>query len=245
MTESIHVKDIAELINSGKINFFVGAGISRDQVDLTFPKLLIETWTGELSDYYDMGRLRLETVMQILMSTFHDKSTVLNRLPKYLLSTEPNQNHYLLAHALHNGCTVFTTNFDLLIEIAYWNLYGSLPPILINEEDYGNNQGALIKIHGSIGTVTIENDTLVVEDARNTMIGALNQVARGLPEIKSIQIHSHMSLNDTIFWGYSCMDDFDIFPALSMIKKTGKNFIGHITQIRINMAFIWEISYTH
>jgi len=139
--------------------------------------------------------------MQILTSTFHDNSIILNQLPRYLLATEPNQNHYLLAYALHNGCTVFTTNFDLLIEIAYWNLCGTLPTVLINEDDYENNpRGALIKIHGSIGIVKTENGTLVVEDSRNTMVGALDQVARGLSEAKFNMIRNSTLLNDTIFW---------------------------------------------
>lgn len=220
-------RTIIKQITLGQINFFVGAGISRDKVDIAFPKLLIENWTRELSDYYEMGRLRLETVMQILMNTFRDRSTVLNQLPKYLLATEPNQNHYLLAYALHNGCTVFTTNFDLLIEVAYWNLYGTIPKILVDEKDYESNpKGALIKIHGSIGTVKTDNDILVAEDSRNTMVGALDQVARGLPETKSNTIRKSTSLNDTIFWGYSCMDDFDIFPAMNMLQNRKKILLG-------------------
>ena len=224
--------ELIDRIKQGKINFFVGAGISRSPpANLpTGPELtkkLLEAWildedtNNTLKPYVKSGTLRLEVVMQIAIDTFSDRKIVLHPLMS-LINGCPNNNHYLLAFALKNGCTVITTNFDILIEIAYWNLYGSVPRVIISDNLFQATvlHGSLIKIHGSIAILEkMSNNEIVVRDNRETVIAALNQVARGLGDNKTFTLQRLLQQAPTFFWGYSCMDDFDIFPVLSSTEE--------------------------
>jgi len=214
-----------------KINFFVGAGISvgppanlPSGVKLT--QELLKSWVSEanyalLKPHAESGTLRLEVVMQIARKTFSDRKIVLQPLLQFI-DKSPNCNHYLLAFALRSGCTVITTNFDMLIEIAYWNLYGSLPPVMIADNQFQRtvSSGTLIKIHGSIAILeTINNNELSVCDARETVMAALDQVAQGLGDGKTFTLQQLLQQTPTFFWGYSCMDDFDVYPVLRSTKR--------------------------
>ena len=187
---------------------------------------LLKAWVYDetnylLEPYTESGTLRLEVVMQIAMKTFSDRKIVLHPLLSFM-DGSPNYNHYLLAFALRNGCTVITTNFDILIEIAYWNLYGSVPQVTLfdNWSQATISCGSLIKIHGSIAILeTVNNSELVVRDARETVMAALDQVARGLGNSKTSMLQQLLQQDPTFFWGYSCMDDFDIYPVLISTKR--------------------------
>lgn len=214
-----------------KINFFVGAGISVEPPanlpsgkELT--KKLLKSWVPEadyalLEPHAESGTLRLEVVMQIARRSFSDRKIVLQPLLQFI-DKSPNCNHYLLAFALRNGCTVITTNFDMLIEIAYWNLYGSLPSVMIADNQFQRtvSSGTLIKIHGSIAILeTVNNNELSVCDARETVMAALDQVAQGLGDGKTFALQQLLQQTPTCFWGYSCMDDFDVYPVLRSTKR--------------------------
>jgi tetratricopeptide (TPR) repeat protein len=221
-------KDIFDRVKQGKINFFVGAGISKEAPAKlpTGPALtqkLLDAWIFDkdtldlLIPYAQNGTLRLEVVMQIARETFSGRNIVLDPLLS-LIKGSPNDNHYLLAFALRKGCTVITTNFDIHIEIAYWNLYGSIPQAIISDSLVQTMvlRGLLIKIHGSIAILErISNTELLVRDSRETVMAALDQVAQGLGDNKTSTLQQLLQHAPTLFWGYSCMDDFDIFPVLS------------------------------
>ena len=161
--------------------------------------------------------------MQIARETFSDRKIVLHPLMSFVDKDKyPNYNHYLLALALMNGCTVITMNFDILIEIAYWNLYGSLPRVIIADGQFRKtvSHGSLIKIHGSIAILEmVNNSELSVRDARETVMAALDQVVQGLGDSKTVTIQQLLQQAPTFFWGYSCMDDFDIYPVLGSTEK--------------------------
>jgi tetratricopeptide (TPR) repeat protein len=224
-------RDLIEGIEQGKINFFVGAGISMGYPAKmpSGPKLtqeLLKDWvSGEvgdsLKDHAESGALRLEVVMQIARETFSDREIVLHPLLQFI-DKSPNCNHYLLAIAIKNGCTVVTTNFDILIEIAYWNLYGSLLPVIIadNQSQRTVSSGTLIKIHGSIAILeTVNNNEISICDARETVMAALDQVAQGLGDGKTFTLQQLLQQAPTFFWGYSCMDDFDVYPVLRSTER--------------------------
>lgn len=225
-------RELIDRIERGKINFFVGAGISKiAPANLpSGPELtsqLLQSWVSPnstlsiLQRYAQNGTLRLEVMMQIAHETFSDRGIILSPLLSFLATT-PNCNHYLLAFALKNGCTVITTNFDVLIEIAYWNLYGLVPHVLIFADQFRDvaARGSLIKLHGSVAVLERKTEEeLVVRDTRETVIAALDQVAKGLGDKKTLVLRSSLQQTPTLVWGYSCMDDFDIFPALSTKRR--------------------------
>jgi len=224
---------LIEGIEQGKVNFFVGAGISvgppaKMPSGPGLTQELLKDWvSGEVGDSLKRsaksGALRLEVVMQIARETFSDRKIVLHPLMSFVDKDKyPNYNHYLLALALRNGCTVITMNFDILIEIAYWNLYGSLPRVIIADSQFRKtvSHGSLIKIHGSIAILEmVNNSELSVRDARETVMAALDQVAQGLGDSKTVTIQQLLQQAPTFFWGYSCMDDFDIYPVLGSTEK--------------------------
>lgn len=227
-------KKLLQQIEEGKINFFVGAGISKEfpsklQGGPELTELLIEKWLSDkdamnkLKSYAKTGTLRLEVLMQNGAETFSDKSIIQGPLLS-LLNSSPNNHHYFLAYALQKGCTVITTNFDVLIEAAYWNLYGSLPRTIINENQFEHNDpsGALIKLHGSVGLLNFDNGKLGIRDTRDSIIASLKQVALGLGDKKTALFEKAIHQFPTLFWGYSCMDDFDIFPVLSSNRSVDR-----------------------
>lgn len=228
-------KKILNQIEEGKINFFVGAGISKEfpsklQGGPELTELLLEKWVSDsdakkkLNTYAKMGTLRLEVLMQKSVETFSNKDIIQNPLLS-LLNTSPNNHHYFLAYALKKGCTIITTNFDILIEAAYWNLYGSLPKMIIDENQFKNadSSGAIIKLHGSIGLLKIDKKTVLIHDTRDTIIASLKQVAQGLGDKKTALFENVIHQYPTLFLGYSCMDDFDIFPVLISNRSLGRH----------------------
>lgn len=244
---------ILDQIEEGKINFFVGAGISKEfpsklsgGPELT--ELLLEKWlsdkeaTNTLKSYAKSGTLRLEVLMQNGVETFSNKSIIQNPLLS-LLNSSPNNHHYFLAYALQKGCTIITTNFDVLIEAAYWNLYGSLPRTIINENQFEHNNpsGLLIKLHGSVGLLDLESGSLVFRDTRDSVIASLKQVALGLGEKKTALFKQAIHQFPTLFWGYSCMDDFDIFPVLSSNRSGDRQqFYWTYFQSKLDLNLISE-----
>lgn len=220
-------------IEEGEINIFVGAGVSRNSLPLgsELTKQIVELFLPHKEDptifdpYISSGILRLEVTMQIARETFEDNRQIMLPLLAFV-KAKPNLNNYLLAIAIRKGCAVFTTNWDILIEIAYLSFYHELPKVLVLEKDGSemlgssdarNLTGVLVKLHGSIARFVLQgNENPIIFDTTDTIIAALNQVGRGLDDSKRILLHTFLKLKSTFVWGYSCMDDFDVFPALKI-----------------------------
>ncbi|MCK4270597.1 MAG: SIR2 family protein [Methanogenium sp.] len=230
------LQDILKIVETGNLNFFVGAGISKGgQAGLPdgsgLVNSIVRDWVSDddaiskLNLYADNGLLRLEVLMQIGMDTFADRQAVIDPLLSFM-GASPNENHYFLALALKKGCNVITTNFDILIEAAYWNLFGTLPPTIITKDQFKNSssRGSIFKLHGSVGYLKLKANSLGLCDARETIIVSLKQVAQGLDQEKSEVMMKLIRQTPTLFWGYSCMDDFDIFPVFRECKNTRKPF---------------------
>ena len=223
-------------IEKGGMNIFVGAGVSRNSLPLgsELTKQIVELFLPYEEDstifnpYIPSGILRLEVTMQIARETFEDDRQIMLPLLAFV-KAKPNLNHYLLAVAIRKGCTVFTTNWDILIEIAYLSFYHELPKVLVLEKDCSemlgssdaqNLTGVLVKLHGSIARFVFQgNENPMILDTTDTIIAALNQVGRGLDESKRNLLHTYLKSKPTFVWGYSCMDDFDLFPALRVMDR--------------------------
>lgn len=226
--------DIAEkaLGEGGKIAFFVGAGISVPSGVPDFKRLneeVIRTLSDDMLKADDYGvlseNIRPEVMYQI--ATDELGSGVLRSL-QMLEGYEPNHYHYLLARAIERGNWVFTTNVDNLIETAcmqrgmrlgvdYKTCYGC-----DNDEDFKEYVGYLnsgsvpggciFKLHGNIEEGN--------EDQRyRTVRFALRQVGKGLFGPREEILEYFLKNFDFWFVGYSCRDDFSVFPVLSATKS--------------------------
>lgn len=210
-------------INSSKMAFFVGAGISVPEPSKlpNFQQLsqkVIQDIVGDVLEESEIDflsrNLRPEVILQIAVEELGPK--VLRSL-QVLLSHRPNPNHFFLAEAIRLGNWVFTTNPDNLIEEA-----GKLMHIDISRcyedrhfEEFekslspsGDMAGCLFKLHG-----TIEEDR-PFEERYNTILVALRQVGRGLSEPKQRVLSYFLRSFDFCVMGYSCQDDFSVSPVL-------------------------------
>jgi len=209
-----------------ELAFFVGAGISNDPPSNLplFGKLneqLIRLTTGEVlseEEYEDLSiKIRPEVVLQILRETLSKQLMydLLTFIRNIMAKAEPNHYHFFLAQALKQGYCVFTTNYDNLIEKACekigLNVEGEGRKCYTDKhftqfvEEYLKRVkkvgGFLFKLHGSI------------EDIQS-ILDTLTEVGKGLSESKK-EVLQYFSQNfNFVFMGYSCRDDFDIFPEL-------------------------------
>jgi len=210
-------------INNSKMAFFVGAGISvpRPSRLPNFQQLsqkVIYDIVGDVLEEREIDflsrNLRPEAILQIAVEELGPK--VLRSL-QMLISHRPNPNHFFLAEAIRLGNWVFTTNPDNLIEEA-----GKLMHIEIRRcyedrhfEEFekslsasGDMAGCLFKLHGTI------EENKPFEERYNTILVALRQVGRGLSEPKQRVLSYFLRSFDFCVMGYSCQDDFSVYPVL-------------------------------
>lgn len=215
-----------------KIAFFVGAGISVPSGVPDFKKLneeVIRTLSHDELEGDDCRLLakilRPEVMYQIAMDELgYEALYSLELLEGY----EPNYYHYFLADAIRQGNCVFTTNPDNLIETAcekrgmksgvdFKRYYGR-----DNDDDFkeyldclnsGNvPEGCIFKLHGSI-------EDGKREEKYRTVRFALRQVGKGLFGSRREILEYFLKNFDFWFIGYSCRDDFSVFPVLSATKS--------------------------
>lgn len=206
--------------------FFVGAGISIPSGLPDFQgvseKLITTVSQGEVGAddaSFLSQNLRPEVVYQIGIDELG---------PEVLLSMEvleggePNPFHFLLAEALRRGGFVFTTNVDYLIEEACRRI--GLSPGRdfnicfgrANDKDFKGYvtrieagerlKSCIFKLHGSI-------DAGDPERKYESIQFALRQVGKGLFEPRRKVLEYFQQNFDFWFLGYSCRDDFSVFPA--------------------------------
>jgi len=231
MYHEVIINRVKKAFDSKKMVLFVGAGISRDSGVPTFGELneeLIRSIGGgklkedECELLSKDIRLRPEVVLQIGVEELG--SEVIESL-EMVLGYNPNYNHLFLAEALRQGNWVFTTNFDNLIEEACQQREIDLKDKVCYEESYFTEfiekysldkksdpknieGGYLFKLHG-----TIEEEKEGKEKFR-TIVVALNQVGQGLDKAKEKVLKYFLENYDFCFMGYSCQDDFSVFPVL-------------------------------
>lgn len=141
---------------------------------------------------------------------------------KCLRGGEPNPYHFLLAEVLRRGGFVFTTNVDALIEEACRRIgliLGRDFNICFGKSEDEDFKGyvtrieagerlksCIFKLHGSI-------DAGAPEHKYESIQFALRQVGKGLFEPRQKVLKYFHQNFDFWFLGYSCRDDFSVFPA--------------------------------
>lgn len=183
-----------------------------DRIDQTLAGKQL-TGPVELPAFEDWSHgIRFEELMSLLFGFFG--SSVIEPLNSSLL---PNDNHRLLALLCQHGWPLFTTNFDVLIELAAVELAIHFHQ-LITPEDYKQNpssRGQVCKLHGSFWRW--DGDTWT--DSRNTISVTLEHVGiqRAMYLLNTpakLHLAAHLRTHPVIVLGYSGTDDFDVSPLL-------------------------------
>ncbi len=214
-------------IQNQRLVFIVGAGISFEAPSFltTWPQLqciraLIEP--DSRLEALSMDKIRPEVFFQILYNVINERALIpINVLNPDLINSEeeivfPNLIHYFLAEMINKGHVVLTTNFDNLIERAYFKSgYQKNLKVIIFDDDYKNasqeleskNLGYLIKFHGSFTSPE-------GKDCRDSIRAILQQVQREIPDSKLKLVKALITKYDCIVLGYSGLDDFDLYNFL-------------------------------
>lgn len=214
------IRDIQFKIQNKELALFCGAGISfHSGIPLVngLLKYILEVLDVKDSDFPRIlnSDLPFEAFIQTLSSE-EDINDILDIFSK----GEPNVNHKFIALLIKAGYlkTVFTTNFDSLIEGAL-NSFGlkiGIDYFVFSSEDefgkidWNDNLVKIIKIHGCISK-------------REEMAITLDLVAKQtINQGKSKAVKSFFSnnINHNIFiLGYSCSDLFDLIPLIEGVEK--------------------------
>jgi hypothetical protein len=223
---------IEKAFRGKRMVFFVGAGISVPSGVPDFGSLnkeVIQTIAnGEIEEdecSILARNIRPEIMYQIAMDELESGENVIHSL-EMLEGYDPNYYHYFLAEALRQGNYVFTTNLDNLIEIVCRvrdvNVKDKICYGRNNDEDFKNylryieskdiSDGYIFKLHGSI------EEEKKGPDRYNTVQFAIRQVGKGLSDPKKEILEYFLKNFDFCFIGYSCRDDFSVFPVFSETK---------------------------
>jgi tetratricopeptide (TPR) repeat protein len=247
-----------ELNNRGV--FFVGAGISAPSGLPTFQviseKIIATISQGEVArddaKFLAMA-LRPEVIYQIGIDEL-GTDTLLSM--EVLEGGDPNPYHFLLAEALKRGCYIFTTNIDNLIEKACVKIGLSLGRDFYicdgqsDDEDFKKYvaliasgetlKPCIFKLHGSI---TFDNP----QQKYDSIQFALRQVGKGLFESRRRVLEYFYHNFDFWVLGYSCRDDFSVFPALTASKSTKSSYWCEYDRGPLKVSFLgndrlkWEL----
>lgn len=248
-----------------RIVFFVGAGISVPSGVPDFKKLkervlqIVKDELEELEgkdneekkeDYKSFEDIRPEVIYQIAMDELD--SGVLYSL-EMLEGYEPNYYHYFLAEAIRRGNWVFTTNVDNLIEEACRRRGVDFKTYFGRDNDsdfkeylqYMNSGerlgGCIFKLHGSI------QEGAEKEDKYKMVRLSLRQVSEGLFEPRKKVLEYFLKEFDFWFIGYSCKDDFSVFPVISDTKSDKDIFWSQYDEGPLSLyipeedRLLWEI----
>lgn len=243
------------------IVFLVGAGISRSSpTNLSlFPQMdCIEKISDlELIDKDKLlEKIRPEFFFQILKKYMGDENGLLplqvlniNRARAEGFTVDPNIIHSFLAKMLELDHIVISTNFDSLIEDAYFGLYGKKLDdcrclIYDNEFDKISNftthaLGKLIKLHGSF----VRPSGYVTEDSIVTLLSQHQSNSVG-SKIRLLEV-----LHDYtwVVLGHSMRDEYDLYKVLSKYETCPKEiyWIKHLSKEKGSPNIISDVNVFH
>jgi len=191
------------------------------------PKSLIEQYDIEQSEE---GEYKVTMQKEVRKGLTKKTNEHLLELLDLFKSDITNSNHLLIAYLAKHGfvSTIFTTNFDCLLEKALEKV--GLKEIedfvvLMDENHYEKveldkvlNKILLVKLHGSL----IDEASVIT-----TIKGIKNGGGKGMKKILEY-LYRYASHDSVVVMGYSCSDRFDITPLIREIDCDRKKiFLIH------------------
>lgn len=222
--------------------FLVGSGISLDPpsclptgykftkelLDRLIPqeqrKAILELTNPDRDTAMGSGNfLRFEQLIGFIYKMY---DVDLRILDCYTKAKEPNIIHFFLANMLIKGHSLFTTNFDSLIEHGLQSVgidNERISPVIF-DNDWGtteeSGQHYVHKLHGSC--IDTRNGKLCMDTVQVT----LERILQGSGKLLQLEVWKREKLRvyleqqDLIVMGYSGLDDFDILPTLWNIPSS-------------------------
>lgn len=227
------IQEISKSIREKELVLFCGAGISKNS-GLPLANELKEQILGKLP-INEEGRneimnsnLPFEAFIEALQ-----ENTDISKILDLFEDGKPNTNHILIARLAKHGYikTIFTTNFDLLIEKAlekeglrknkdFEMYYDEEQFARIDFEDIDDELIRVFKIHGSV-----EDKESIRATLKAVASKTLSEKRMGLIR----HIFSTGRHKKVLILGYSCSDEFDITPQIQSINEDHKEvtFVDH------------------
>lgn len=224
---------IVESIKQRELAVFCGAGISYNSglpLAKELERYILEKLNVDKEYIVELIKQEFpfEAFMEAITEYGENVSKILDifgEVPK-----KPNINHILIAKLIKNGYleTVFTTNFDLLIEKALKNegLENKDFELYYNEQQFAELNFSncdiedktirMFKIHG-----TITNP----ESIRTTMKLLTNESFSHKRKNIIEHLFSSGKHKKVLIMGYSCSDYYDIIPQIESIERNPKEII--------------------
>ncbi|MHC3130037.1 MAG: SIR2 family protein [Candidatus Bathyarchaeota archaeon] len=221
LQSNVNIPELAAHLKAGELNFFVGAGISKNEPSClplwnelvrTTLQALIGKSEFEILEKH-LPQLRSEVLTQLLEEQLGDLAYT--PLEIALGSKTWNRLHLFLAWAMiYHNASVLTPNLDVLIETAAKDRFDPSFKPLVNKKEYqswSREQGGLLKQHGTI------------EDHKSIR-AAVNVVAKGLPEWIREAVNDALESPYLVVLGYRGADEFDINRILFRQRPSTKLF---------------------
>lgn len=235
-SENDFLKYIADQINSKSLNFFLGAGISKNPPsdlplasefrDHFFKEVCIGE--GREAVYFNFRNKLFTIPFEGFASTIIYGSNFFECFTRVFSHGKPNKNHLLVASLIAKNLLsrILTTNFDTLLEqaIASHNIETKDVLVLYDEKQFNKEllnsakNPIICKIHGGI------QDTSSIRTTLDLVAKSELQKAR----VDVLDYFLRTSKKDLLVLGYSCSDEFDINPfTQNLSSKTFVLLISH------------------
>ncbi len=157
-----------------------------------------------------------------------NKKEIYNRYIEYLFpkTSNPSCFHYILAEFIYKGGYVITSNFDELIEDAYFELYAEdcntyifAAGDIIGCNVISEKKGVLIKYHGTVS----KPESIGIDIANISILGFKGQAKQTLSQIFE-------NKKNILVLGHSMSDTLDLIPFLKKFKdKLNIIFVEYIS----------------
>ncbi|MDD2245266.1 MAG: SIR2 family protein [Syntrophomonas sp.] len=170
MKKETLIDRVAEALKNDCGAIFVGSGISYESTEISWVKLL-EPLTNELDIKIDDENDDLPLIAQYIVNQYSgNRGPLINQIAKAFNKKIPT-NDYHKALATTKLSTVWTTNYDTLLEDAFLEF---LVDIKVNDDaisrNYNNSEIEIIKMHGCISRSHHNEITITQEDYEDFLV---------------------------------------------------------------------------
>lgn len=212
-----------ENVRFGEWSVFCGAGISKNSglpLANELKQYILETLSLETANIDELMNANLP--FEVFMETISENEDIYTLLDIFQ-NGEPNTNHILIAKLAKHGYvkTIFTTNFDLLLEAAlereglkigkdFQVYFDERKFDEIDFEDMKDDIITVLKIHGSICDI---------DSIRLTMKSIASKTLSEKRRNAIRYLFSNGNHKKVLILGYSCSDAFDIIPQIERIDN--------------------------